>query len=80
MAKEQFGNFGYKIGRITRLMYVEKDADLLWQVLVREIYVLLKHYGSIESLQLAFENITNKSMKKNTVKQKDIEKCRPFTD
>ena len=80
MVKEKCGNFGYKIGRITRLMYVEKDADLLWQVLVREIYVLMKHYSSIESLQQAFENITHKSMKKKTVKSKDIEKCRVFTD
>ena len=80
MVKEQSGNFGYKIGRITRLMYVEKDADLLWQVLVREIYVLIKHYGSIELLQQAFENIIHKSMKKKAVKPKDIEKCSAFTD
>ena len=30
------GSFGYKIGRKVRLMHVQFDADLLWQVLVRE--------------------------------------------
>lgn len=86
MVKEQHGNFGYKIGRITRLMHVEKDADLLWQILVREIYILMKHYGSIEALQQAFKNITNINLKKTTTKlsatpnSTDIEKCRPFTN
>ena len=45
------GVFGYIIGRKKRLMRVENDADLLWQILVREIYVLMKHYGSKELLQ-----------------------------
>ena len=51
------GVFGYIIGRKKRIIHVQYDADLLWQILVREIYVLMKHYGSKEALQTAFENI-----------------------
>jgi hypothetical protein len=51
------GSFGYKIGRKIRLMNVEHDAYLLWRILVREIYVLIKHYGSIELLRKNFENL-----------------------
>jgi hypothetical protein len=51
------GSFGYKIGRKVRLMQVQRDADLLWQILVREIYVLIKHYGTIEALRQAFEEL-----------------------
>ena len=51
------GSFGYKIGRKIRLMHVQYDADLLWRILVREIYVLMKHYGSKEALQTEFEKI-----------------------
>ena len=38
------GAFGYIIGKKKRLMTVNDDADLLWKILVREIYVLMKHY------------------------------------
>jgi hypothetical protein len=71
------GSFGYKIGRKIRLMHVQYDADLLWQILVREIYVLMKHYGSIESLREAFINL---SEAKNNPKYEAIEKCKIFTD
>jgi len=73
------GSFGYKIGRKVRLMQVQRDADLLWQILVREIYVLIKHYGTIEALRQAFEGLfeaKNKPKPKPTV----IEKLKPFTD
>jgi len=73
------GSFGYKIGRKVRLMKVQCDADLLWQILVREIYVLVKHYGTIESLRKAFEQLVeakNKSKPKTCV----IEKLKLFTD
>jgi hypothetical protein len=73
------GSFGYKIGRKVRLMRVHCDADLLWQILVREIYVLMKHYGTIEALRQAFEGLVeakNKPKPKPTV----IEKLKPFTD
>jgi hypothetical protein len=50
---------------------------MLWQILVREIYVLIKHYGTIESLQKAFENLIEA---KNKPKPEAIEKCKVFTD
>ena len=71
------GVFGYIIGRIKRLMRVENDADLLWQILVREIYVLMKHYGSKELLQKEFEKIKTT---KNIPKKTDIEKLNIFND
>lgn len=71
------GSFGYKIGRKVRLMHVQFDADLLWQILVREIYVLIKHYGSIEILREAFVNLLDA---KNKPKPEAIEKCKVFTD
>jgi hypothetical protein len=75
--KSETGTFGYIIGRKKRFSPVYHDADLLWQILVREIYVLMKHYKTKEALQEAFEKI--KPVKGNP-KQADIEKCRPFTD
>jgi hypothetical protein len=70
------GMFGYIIGRKKRMMYVENDADLLWQILVREIYVLMKHYKTKELLQEAFEKIKTV---KSTPKKSDITKYKIFT-
>jgi len=72
------GAFGFIIGRKKRMMRVTHDADLLWQILVREIYVLMKHYGNKELLIEAFGKI--KSAPKSQPKQSDIEKYRIFTD
>ncbi len=71
------GSFGYKIGRKVRLMRVHYDADILWQTCVREIFVLMKHFGSIDLLREAFENLKEA---KNKPKPEAIEKCRPYTD
>jgi len=71
------GAFGYKIGRKLRLMHVQFDADLLWQICVREIYLLIKHYGSLESLKEIFENLI---ITKNKPSKEAIEKCKLFTD
>ena len=71
------GSFGYKIGRKVRLMRVQYDADIFWQILVREIYVLMKHYGSIEALKQSFENLIDA---KNKPKPEAIQKCKVFTD
>ena len=71
------GAFGYIIGKKKRLMNVNDDADLLWQILVREIYVLMNHYKTKEELQKAFENII---VVKNKPKCSQIEKCKCFTD
>lgn len=71
------GSFGYKIGRKVRLMHVQYDADLLWQILVREIYVLMKKYGSINILRSKFEELKDA---KNRPKPEAIENCKIFTD
>ena len=71
------GTFGYVIGRKKRIMRVQNDAELLWQILVREIYILMKHFGSKELLQEAFEKI---KVVKSEPKQADIEKCKMFTN
>jgi hypothetical protein len=72
------GSFGYKIGRKIKLMKVDEDADLLWQICVREIYVLMKHYNnSIEDLCKAFKEL--KPACKHTPKLDAIEKCKPFS-
>lgn len=73
------GMFGYIIGKKKRLMYVKKDSDFLWQILVREIYVLMKHYTTISAVQEAFESV--KTAKANVKpKEQDKEKCKIFTD
>jgi hypothetical protein len=71
------GSFGYKIGRKVRLMHVQYDADLLWQTCVREIYVLMKHYCSVDLLREAFEKLHDA---KNKPKSEAIEKCKPYVD
>jgi hypothetical protein len=71
------GSFGYKIGRKVRLMHVQYDADMLWQTCVREIFVLMKHFGSMDLLREAFEKLEEA---KNKPKPEAIEKCKPYTD
>ena len=71
------GAFGYIIGKKKRLMSVQSDADLLWQIGVREIYVIMKHYGSIDVLRSAFENL---KPAKNKPSQQTIENCKYFSD
>jgi hypothetical protein len=73
------GTFGYIIGRKRRFMKVEEDADLFWQILVREIYVIRKNFENKESMQEAFEKI--KPVKVSSpINQNIIEKCKPFTN
>jgi len=71
------GAIGFIIGRKKRIMRVDTDADLLWQILVREIYILFKHFKTQEDMQKAFEKIKTT---KNIPKINDIEKCKIFTD
>jgi hypothetical protein len=71
------GGFGYTIGKKKRFMYVTQHADLLWQILVREIYILMKHFGSKEDMQKAFESI---KVAKKPPTQADMEKCKLFTE
>ena len=73
------GTFGYIIGRKKRMMYVENDADLLWQILVREIYILMQHFKTKESLEEVFEEI--RATKPSSIPKKpDIEKNKLFID
>ena len=73
------GTFGYIIGRKKRMMYIENDADLLWQILVREIYILMQHFKTKESLEEAFEEI--RPTKPSSIPKKtDIEKNKLFID
>jgi hypothetical protein len=73
------GVFGYIIGRKKRFMYVENDANLLWRILVREIYVIMKHFQSKETFLEAFNKI--KIIKDITLlKSSVIEKCKIFLD
>jgi len=71
------GSFGYKIGRKIRLMHVQYDADMLWQTCVREIFILIKHFGCIDLLREAFKKLKEA---KNNPKPEAIEKCKPYTD
>ena len=77
MKSSGFGAFGFKIGRKLRLMRIDYDNDLLWQILVREIYVLMKHYKSIENLQPQFLSLKET---KALPKKETVLKCEPFTD
>jgi hypothetical protein len=72
------GTFGYIIGRKKRFSKVDDDADLLWRILVREIYVIMKHYGSEKELvKAAFEKI---KVAKGVPTPSNIKKCQRFTD
>lgn len=71
------GAFGYKIGKKIRLMCVEDDANLNWQILVRETYVLIKHYETIETLREVFKSLKDAKGKPTL---STIEKCKVYTD
>jgi hypothetical protein len=73
------GTFGYLIGKKKRIMHVTDDADLLWQILVREIYVLMKYYKSKEVLKDAFEKIKVVKSTKNPTNLQQ-EQCKMFTN
>jgi hypothetical protein len=74
------GSFGFIIGRKKRFMKVDDNANLLWRILVREIYVIMKHFGlSKVFVQEAFEKI--KVIKGGeALKPSIIEKCKIFSD
>ena len=62
-------------------MKVSDDADLLWQLLTREIYILMNHYKTKDLLQEAFSQIKVKKYddKKKFTKE-EIERIKYFTD
>jgi hypothetical protein len=53
------GVFGYILGKKKRFMHVQFDANMLYDILVREIYILLKHFGDVEKLKEEFDKIKN---------------------
>ena len=71
------GAFGFILGKKKRMMYIEEDTELMWQILVREIYILMEHYITIEKLREDFEKI---KVVKNKPTEKEIEKCKMFYD
>jgi len=71
------GYFGYIIGKKRRFMKVEQNADLLWQILIREIYVLMKKFDTIENMREAFEKI---KVAKNEPSIIAIKKCQVFNN
>ena len=73
------GYFGYIIGKKKRMIRVQQDADLLWRILVREIYVLMRHFKTKEQLKEAFEKIKTINNRPKP-KPSDIEKCKIFAD
>jgi hypothetical protein len=73
------GYFGYKIGKKQRMMYIDDDGDLLWGILVREIYILMKHYGSIEMMKNEFEKVDIINNKKK-INKSQLDKCKYYTD
>jgi hypothetical protein len=53
------GVFGYILGKKKRYMHVQFDANMLYDILIREIYILIKHFGNIEKLKEEFNKIKN---------------------
>jgi hypothetical protein len=52
-----YGSIGYIKNKKRYLIHVQYDADLLWNVSYRELYVLLCYYKSIEILENLFLNL-----------------------
>jgi len=73
------GVFGYIIGKKKYITYVHYDANMLYDILIRELYLLLNKFGSIEVLQTEFEKIKIvDDVDYPTIEDK--EKCKYFTD
>jgi hypothetical protein len=71
------GSFGYIIGRKKRFMHVDDDSNLFWRILVREIYVIVKHYNG--DRQLILETFDKIKVAKGSPKEVDVKKCLPFS-
>lgn len=77
------GVFGYIIGKKKRLMKVSDDADLLWQLSTREIYILMHKYKNKELLQEAFSQIKvikHQTDKKKKFTKEEVERIKYFND
>lgn len=75
------GVLGYIIGKKKRLMKVSDDADLLWQLSTREIFLLMNKYKTKEALQEAFSQIkVIKYDKKPKFTKEEAERIKYFND
>jgi len=75
------GTFGYIIGRKKRFSKVNDDAELLWQILVREIYVIMNHYKlNKEVVKEAFEKIKVIKDSTSIPKTSDVVKFKKFAN
>ena len=77
MATPTTGAFGFKLGKKVRLMHIDKNADILWQICVRELYILMKHYGTCEALSDAFKQLKDAKGKPT---RSALEQCIYFQD
>ena len=73
------GCFGFIIGNKKYFMHVQYDAYALWDILLKDFYILLKHFSSIDAIQSAFESIIIIE-NDETPDLKAIEKCKYFTN
>jgi hypothetical protein len=71
------GYFGFKIGKKLRLMKIDAHMDILLQICVREMYLLLKHHVTADSLLQAFQQLKDASGK---ITPKVLERCTYVTD
>ena len=63
------------------MMKVSDDADLLWQIGTREIYLLINKYKTKEALEEAFSQIkVIKHDKKPKFSKEELERIKYFTD
>lgn len=73
------GSFGYKIGKKVRLMKVNEDANLMWRIAVRELYVLLRHYETVPALREAFASIKVIQDRSKSPSKEVVARCVLFT-
>jgi len=73
------GLYGFILNGFYYLMYVHYDGDMSMSVMKREVYTILKHYGSIENVKKEFREIKWRTCGLNPTK-KEIELLEPWTD
>lgn len=70
------GRFGYILSGKMYLMHVQYDAYVLWEFLLNDLYILLKHF-TIEQLKEKFQQI---KIVDKTPTPEAIEQCKYFTN
>jgi hypothetical protein len=72
------GKFGYIISGKMYLMHVQYDANMLWDLLIRDLFILLSHF-SVNELKEKFQQIIIVETETEPTPT-DIEKCKYFTN